>query len=55
MRKFITLAYFQIHVNIIGLPVFLVNKAIVFEKRCSKFGLKENNMKLYSYLITQNE
>jgi hypothetical protein len=56
MRKFITLLYFQIYVDIIGLPVYFVQRAIVFEKRKeSFFKEKQKDRRYYSLLITQNE
>lgn len=58
MRKIITLLHFQLCVDIIGLPVYFVQNALVTEQKRSKYGMKNpkiKSMKLYSYLITQNE
>ena len=53
-KKYITLLYFQICVDIIGLPVYFTQKVIIFENK-SKFSKKTYSYNFYEYHLYNNE
>jgi hypothetical protein len=58
MRKIITLMYFRLGTDIIGLPVYFAQYAFITEESRSEFGMnkpKVKSAKLFSCLILHNE